>query len=428
MACASTVAVVVPPPAMSDVFDATSFTICAPMLASLSSSSTSLATVTPSLVTVGVPQDFSMMTLRPRGPRVTFTVLARMLRPMAMLERALDEKTMSLAAIFSLQCVFWFEKSSAELLDDRQDVVLAQDQVLDAVDLDVAARVLAEQDLVAGLHLELAQRTVLLDLAVAHGDDGRLHGLLLRRVGDVQPAGGAALLFDALDQDTVVEGTDLHGSAPYLLCRRFRLDDHPRRGLLCGAGLSFFWAKLLRRALGRARLRRGGHLRSAVAAARCLLRVARGRSAVLGAVRLVRGFALAFARLGRRVQVRVPAAALQLKGGLTDQALDLLLLALRTRPHGRVRHLLPFLELVAAGGARVFIDGHSAPWVQLWRAYLRHERKAVKRRPRVPEDSKLPLQYQPVEYRRSAWHLPPPSATPAVRAARPSRAPIGTGL
>src|SRR3569832_2035268 len=224
MACASTVAVVVPSPAMSDVFDATSFTICAPMLASLSSSSTSLATVTPSLVTVGVPQDFSMMTLRPRGPRVTFTVLARMLSPLAMLERALDEKTMSLAAIFSLQCVFWFEKSSAELLDDRQDVVLAQDQVLDAVDLDVAARVLAEQDLVAGLHLELAKRAVLLDLAVADGDDRRLHRLLLRRVGDVQPAGGAALLFDALDQDTVVEGTDLHGSAPYL---RFRPSFRP---------------------------------------------------------------------------------------------------------------------------------------------------------------------------------------------------------
>src|SRR3569623_1338248 len=153
-----------------------------------------------------------MMTLRPRGPSVTFTVLARMLSPLAMLARALDENTMSLAAIFSLRFVLCVRKKSWALLDDRQDVVLAQDQMLDTVDLDVAARVLAEQDLVAGLLLELAQRTVLLDLAVAHGDDGRLHGLLLRRVGDVQPAGGAALLIDALDQDTVVEGTDLHGS------------------------------------------------------------------------------------------------------------------------------------------------------------------------------------------------------------------------
>ena len=52
---ASTVAVVVPSPATSEVLDATSFTICAPMFSNLSSSSISLATVTPSLVTVGAP-------------------------------------------------------------------------------------------------------------------------------------------------------------------------------------------------------------------------------------------------------------------------------------------------------------------------------------------------------------------------------------
>jgi hypothetical protein len=53
IACASTVAVVVPSPATSEVFDATSFTICAPMFSNLFSSSISLATVTPSLVIVG---------------------------------------------------------------------------------------------------------------------------------------------------------------------------------------------------------------------------------------------------------------------------------------------------------------------------------------------------------------------------------------
>src|SRR5881409_2252591 len=55
MARASTVAVVVPSPATSEVLDATSFTICAPMFSNLSSSSISLATVTPSLVTFGAP-------------------------------------------------------------------------------------------------------------------------------------------------------------------------------------------------------------------------------------------------------------------------------------------------------------------------------------------------------------------------------------
>src|SRR6267378_2520641 len=129
MACASTVAVVVPSPAMSEVLLATSFTICAPMLASLSSSSISLATVTPSLVTVGEPHDFSMMTLRPRGPRVTRTALARRFKPLAISLRALDEKMISLAAMF----VVPFELSFS--VEDREEIVLAHDEVLFAVDL-----------------------------------------------------------------------------------------------------------------------------------------------------------------------------------------------------------------------------------------------------------------------------------------------------
>jgi hypothetical protein len=52
---ASTVAVVVPSPARSLVFDATSRTIWAPMFSNLSSSSISFATATPSLVMRGAP-------------------------------------------------------------------------------------------------------------------------------------------------------------------------------------------------------------------------------------------------------------------------------------------------------------------------------------------------------------------------------------
>ncbi len=81
IACASTVAVVVPSPAVSEVLEATSRTIWAPMFSNLSSSSISLATVTPSLVTVGEPQLFSMTTLRPFGPSVTRTALASALTP-----------------------------------------------------------------------------------------------------------------------------------------------------------------------------------------------------------------------------------------------------------------------------------------------------------------------------------------------------------
>ncbi len=81
MACASTVAVVVPSPATSLVFVETSLIIWAPMFSKASSSSISLAMVTPSLVTRGEPNFLSRTTLRPFGPRVIFTVSASWLTP-----------------------------------------------------------------------------------------------------------------------------------------------------------------------------------------------------------------------------------------------------------------------------------------------------------------------------------------------------------
>ena len=65
MARANTVAVVVPSPASSLVLLATSCTSLAPMFLYLSFRSILLATVTPSLVTFGLPQLCSMMTVRP---------------------------------------------------------------------------------------------------------------------------------------------------------------------------------------------------------------------------------------------------------------------------------------------------------------------------------------------------------------------------
>jgi hypothetical protein len=88
MACASTVAVVVPSPATSEVLLATSRTIWAPMFSNLSSSSISFATVTPSLVTVGEPQLFSITTLRPFGPSVTRTASASLFTPASSFSRA----------------------------------------------------------------------------------------------------------------------------------------------------------------------------------------------------------------------------------------------------------------------------------------------------------------------------------------------------
>src|SRR5277367_5974430 len=71
------------------------------MFSNLSASSISLATVTPSLVMRGAPYDLSRMTLRPLGPSVTFTALARTSMPDSILSRASVEKRKCLAAMMN---------------------------------------------------------------------------------------------------------------------------------------------------------------------------------------------------------------------------------------------------------------------------------------------------------------------------------------
>ena len=104
IACASTVAVVVPSPAVSEVLLATSRTIWAPMFSNLSSSSISFATVTPSLVMRGAPYDLSSTTLRPLGPSVTRTAWASVSMPRSILSRASTENFTSLAAMSVNPC------------------------------------------------------------------------------------------------------------------------------------------------------------------------------------------------------------------------------------------------------------------------------------------------------------------------------------
>jgi len=70
------------------------------MFSNLSSSSISRATDTPSLVMVGAPNDLSKMTLRPLGPRVTFTASANTFTPLSIFTRASLPNFTSFAAIF----------------------------------------------------------------------------------------------------------------------------------------------------------------------------------------------------------------------------------------------------------------------------------------------------------------------------------------
>src|SRR5215469_14291830 len=216
IAAASTVAVVVPSPAKSDDFEATSRTIWAPMFSNLSSSSISLATVTPSLVMRGAPKLLSSTTLRPLGPSVTRTAFERTSTPRSILSRASVENLTSLAAILvhsvwrSCVCVLFGERPSGGLLlrdlgvQHAHDVALFHDQVIDAVDLDLGARPLAEQHPVAGLDVHRDELAAFIAAAGADGDDLALRGLFLRRVGNDDAAGGLLFGLNALDDDAVV--------------------------------------------------------------------------------------------------------------------------------------------------------------------------------------------------------------------------------
>src|SRR5438874_10856336 len=206
IACASTVAVVVPSPATSEVLEATSFTICAPMFSNLFSSSISLATVTPSLVIVGEPNDFSMTTLRPLGPSVTFTASASVLTPLRMASRARTSKRISFA-----MCLFLLSSFAGLLLDDAEDVFLAHHQVLFAFDLDLGSGVFREQNAVTHLDVQGAHLSILQHLSVADGEHLTLDRLFLRRVGDDDAALRLLFLLHSLDDDAILQRPNLHG-------------------------------------------------------------------------------------------------------------------------------------------------------------------------------------------------------------------------
>src|ERR687892_138212 len=147
-------------------------------IASEMTSPISRAIVTPSFVIVGAPNFLSSTTYRPLGPRVTLTASASWLTPRSSARRASSLKSSSLCAIGSVSLL-----DSRAVADDlRQDVRLAQDQVLVGADLDLGAAVLGEDDLVTLLQVHLDELAVLVARAGAHGEDAAALRLLLGRV------------------------------------------------------------------------------------------------------------------------------------------------------------------------------------------------------------------------------------------------------
>src|SRR3546814_6561614 len=102
----------------------------------------------------GAPKLFSITTLRPLGPSVTFTAFASVSTPRSMRSRASDANFTSLAAIsfsFSMSFQLVDDTASGRLferrcrLDHAENVALLHDEQFLAVDADFAARPFAEQ-------------------------------------------------------------------------------------------------------------------------------------------------------------------------------------------------------------------------------------------------------------------------------------------
>src|SRR5579859_2666069 len=174
MAWARTVAVVVPSPATSEVLEATSRTIWAPMFSSASGNSISFATVTPSLVMIGAPNFFSITALRPLGPSVIFTASARMLTPRRIDWREFSPVTICFAmrtippqflSMLATQAEIARQIAPCGVLLSAggclggsaklcQDFVFFENQVFLIVNFDFVAAILAEQDAVANFNVE----------------------------------------------------------------------------------------------------------------------------------------------------------------------------------------------------------------------------------------------------------------------------------
>ncbi len=123
------------------------------MFSNGSSSSMSRAIVTPSLVIVGEPNFLSRTTLRPFGPIVTLTASARRSMPRLSERRAVSSKMSLLSQFGCPSRNVWVggrvPTARPSVGDDRQDVLLADDEQLVAVDLELGPGVLGVQDLVA---------------------------------------------------------------------------------------------------------------------------------------------------------------------------------------------------------------------------------------------------------------------------------------
>src|SRR5215469_13262539 len=205
IAWASTVAVVVPSPATSLVRVAASLSSWAPMFSKGCSSEISLATVTPSWVTVGEPNFLSRATLRPLGPRVALTASAIRSMPFVSERRASSSNT----SCFAIEIILPFRIDQSELANDSQDVIFFEHEVLFVIELELSTTILGEQDAVALAHINGGALAIVEQAARADSNHSTFLGFLFGSVGNDDAAFGNFLFGGSFDDHAVADRTNL---------------------------------------------------------------------------------------------------------------------------------------------------------------------------------------------------------------------------
>src|SRR5690348_6327833 len=104
---------------------------------------------------------------------------------------------------------------SRKLFEHAENVRLAEDDELLAIDFHFGARVLAVVNDIAGAKADLVALALVIELAGADGNHFALGRLFLGRVGEHDSAGGLLLRFRLLDDHTIREGFEFHVQNPF---------------------------------------------------------------------------------------------------------------------------------------------------------------------------------------------------------------------
>src|SRR5688500_7499915 len=105
----------------------------------------------------------------------------------------------------------------AGAFEDSENLVLAHDEKLFAVNFDLRAAVLTEQDAIALFHVERLAGAVLFIFALADRYDFAFLEFFLGSIGDNNAAPHLLALFDPLHDDAIMKGPNVgcHAGSPF---------------------------------------------------------------------------------------------------------------------------------------------------------------------------------------------------------------------